>query len=48
VEIRAEFFNVLNETNFIPAESNRSATTFGIANGTFPARQVQLALRVQF
>lgn len=48
MEVRAEFFNFLNKTNFRPAGSNRSATTFGIVNRTFPARQVQFALRFHF
>jgi hypothetical protein len=60
VEFRAEFFNILNKTNF--GSPNSSANTivrntqnvvtstgaFGTIRSTFPARQIQFALKVSF
>ena len=46
VEFRTEFFNVLNKTNFSPANGDRSSSSFGKITSTFPARQVQFALRL--
>jgi hypothetical protein len=48
LEFRAEFFNTLNKTNFSPANGDRSSSSFGTITSTFPARQVQFALRVLF
>ena len=48
VEFRAEFFNLFNKTNFGAANSDRSAGAFGTIRSTFPARQIQFALKVVF
>ncbi|MBM3739410.1 MAG: TonB-dependent receptor [Acidobacteria bacterium] len=48
VEFRAEFFNLFNRSNFLAPDSNRSSNTFGQINGTFPARQIQFALKLLF
>ena len=48
LELRAEFFNLFNHTNFLPPDSNRSNNTYGLISGTFPARQGQLALKFLF
>jgi hypothetical protein len=49
LEFRAEAFNVLNKTNFQPAASNISSPgSFGTITKTFPARQMQLALKFTF
>ncbi len=48
VQFRAEFFNLLNKSNFRPANPNRSNPAFGTIRGTFPARQIQFALKVVF
>lgn len=48
LELRAEFFNLLNKTNFLAANPDRSSAGFGAITGTFPARQIQLALKVHF
>ena len=48
IEARIEAFNVLNTTNFGPANGNRSATAFGSITSTSPARQLQLGLKVYF
>ena len=48
IEFRAEFFNLLNKTNFGPANSDRSAAAFGTIRSTFPARQIQFALKLYF
>jgi len=49
LEFRAEGFNVLNKTNFQAAASNISSPgSFGTITKTFPARQIQLALKFVF
>lgn len=48
LEFRAEMFNALNRTNFMAADGNRSDAGFGTITSTFPARQIQLALRFGF
>lgn len=48
VEFRGEFFNLLNESNFVAANSNRSASNFGRVTATFPARQIQFALKLYY
>ncbi|MGH9847048.1 MAG: TonB-dependent receptor, partial [Blastocatellia bacterium] len=48
VEFRAEFFNLLNKTNFRAANPDRSSAAFGRISSTFPARQIQFALKVVF
>lgn len=47
-QVRAEFFNLLNKTNFRAAEGNRSSAAFGTIRSTFDARQIQLALKLYF
>ncbi|CAN5486086.1 hypothetical protein BH10ACI2_BH10ACI2_15550 [soil metagenome] len=48
VEFRAEFFNLFNRTNFQAANPDITSGGFGQITSTFPARQVQLALKVSF
>ena len=48
LEFRGEVFNALNKTNFSPASGNRSSSAFGTITGTFPARQIQFALKLSF
>jgi len=48
LEFRTELFNALNKTNFSPANGDRSSSSFGKITSTFPARQVQFALRLAF
>jgi hypothetical protein len=48
LEFRAELFNAFNKTNFSPPDGNRSNATFGTISSTFPARQIQVALRFAF
>ncbi len=48
VEFRTEAFNLFNRTNFGNPETNRSSANFGRIRSTFPARQVQFALRLVF
>lgn len=48
LEFRAEFFNVFNKTNFGAANSDITSAAFGTITNTFPARQVQLALKFSF
>jgi hypothetical protein len=49
VQFRAESFNLLNHTNFGPPGGlNSNSSGFGVFTSTFPARQVQLALKLVF
>lgn len=48
VEFRGEMFNLFNRTNLLAPDSNRSSNTFGLINGSFPARQIQFALKLVF
>ena len=60
IDFRAEFFNVFNKTNFQAANSDVgqivfnasggivSTGNFGVISSSFPARQIQLALKVSF
>ena len=49
VQFRAEAFNLLNRTNFAPPGGlNSNSSGFGVFTSTFPARQVQLALKLVF
>jgi outer membrane receptor protein involved in Fe transport len=47
-EFRAEFFNVLNNTQFETVDTNVSDKAFGQITKTYPARIGQGALRVRF
>ena len=48
LEFRAEGFNVLNRTNFKAPNANISSSAFGTTTSSFPARQMQFALRLFF
>ncbi|MDQ3130717.1 MAG: TonB-dependent receptor, partial [Acidobacteriota bacterium] len=48
LEFRAEFFNLFNRTNFQAANPDINSAAFGTINSTFPARQIQLALKFYF
>ncbi len=48
VEFRMEAFNLFNKTNFGAANSDRGSAAFGTIRSTFPARQIQLALKLRF
>jgi hypothetical protein len=48
LQFRGEAFNAFNRTNFGNPLVNRSVAGFGSIRSTFPARQVQFALRLQF
>ena len=46
LQVRAEAFNLLNKTNFAPPGTlSANSGGFGVFSQTFPARQVQLALK---
>jgi hypothetical protein len=46
LEFRMEAFNLFNKTNFGAANPDRSSSAFGTIRSTFPARQIQLAIKV--
>ena len=51
LQFRAEAFNLFNKTNFRQTArefSNISDSRFGQVRGTYPARQIQFALRLVF
>jgi hypothetical protein len=48
LQFKTEFFNALNKTNFSPANGDRSSSSFGSITSTFPARQIQFALKFMF
>jgi hypothetical protein len=48
LELRAEFFNLFNRTNFQAANSDINSAAFGTIRSAFPARQIQLALKFSF
>ena len=49
LQFRAEAFNLLNKTNFATVSGvNSNSSGFGVFNATFPARQLQLALKLVF
>ncbi len=48
VQFRSEFFNVLNNVNFGIPNTTSSSTSFGQIRTTYPARQIQFALKLLF
>ncbi len=50
VQFRAEAFNLLNNTNFSPSALSltTNSSSYGQFTSTFPARQLQLALKLYF
>jgi Carboxypeptidase regulatory-like domain/TonB-dependent Receptor Plug Domain len=48
LQFRTEVFNLTNQTNFTAPASNISSSNYGSITSTFPARQVQFALRLMF
>ena len=48
LQFRSEFFNALNHTNLGIPDSNISDAAFGTIRSTFPARQIQFAMKVLF
>jgi hypothetical protein len=48
MEIRGEFFNLFNKTNFGAPNGNVSSADFGTIRSTFPARQIQLGVKLYF
>ncbi len=48
LDFRAEAFNLLNHVNYYAPDGNRSNSSFGSITQAFPARQLQLALKLLF
>ena len=48
LEFRAEFFNLLNRTNFRAPNGNRSSNAFGTITATYDPRIIQFGVRASF
>jgi hypothetical protein len=48
LQFRSEIFNLTNQTNFGPPATGISGSNYGSITSTFPARQVQFAMRLAF
>ena len=48
LQFRSEFFNLPNHTNFGIPNTNFSSSSFGTIRATYPARQIQFALKAIF
>ena len=48
LQFRAEAFNIFNHTNSQAPASNISSSAFGTITSTFPAGQLQFAVKVRF
>lgn len=48
IQFRAEAFNLFNKTNFSPPGTTFGSSSFGVVSSTYPARQMQLALKLYF
>jgi hypothetical protein len=48
IQFRSEFFNVINHTNLGIPNTNFGNSSFGTIRSTYPARQIQFALKAIF
>jgi hypothetical protein len=48
VQFRSEFFNITNHTNFGLPTAVTTSSAFGTIRSTYPARQIQFALKLLF
>ena len=48
LEFRGEFFNLLNRTNFLAPNGNRSSVAYGTITATHDPRIIQVGLKVSF
>ena len=48
LQFRSEFFNVTNHTNFGRPAATSTSASLGQIRTTYPPRQIQFALKIQF
>ena len=48
LQVRGEFFNVLNHTNFGVPNQQSNSTAFETITTTYPPRQIQFGLKLLF
>jgi hypothetical protein len=48
LQFRSEMFNVFNHTNFTAANGDKASASFGTIRSTYPARQIQFAVKLMF
>jgi hypothetical protein len=48
LQFRGEFFNMFNQVNYDPPNTNASSGTFGVITSALPGRSIQLGLKLYY